>query len=61
VNEPNASAIGLFVAACLVYLAVATTYLTSLAGVNNDGSIMLQGNSHAGDVVAANLEAIVVP
>ena len=62
VNEPNASAMGLFVAACLVYLAVAMTYLTSLTDVNNDdGSMVLQGSIHAGDVVAANIGAMVVP
>jgi len=53
---------GLFVAACLVYLAVAMTYLTSLTDVNNDdGSMVLQGSIHAGDVVAANIGAMVVP
>ena len=51
----------LFVAACFVYLAVAMTYLTSLAGVNNGGSMMLQDNIHAGDVTAANIGAMVVP
>ena len=61
VNEPNASAMGLFVAACLVYLAVAMTYITSLVGVDNGGSTMLQGDIHAGDVTAANSGAMVVP
>jgi hypothetical protein len=44
---------GLFVAACLVYLVVAMAYLTSLANTDNVGSMMLQG-----DVVATNLEAM---
>jgi hypothetical protein len=48
----------LFVAACFVYLAVAMTYLASLAGVNDGGRMMLQGDIHAGDVV---LGAMVVP
>ena len=51
----------LFVVACFVYLAVAMTYLTSLVGVNNGGSMMLQGGNHAGDVTAANPGATVVP
>jgi len=51
----------LFVAACFVYLAVAMTYITSLVGVDNGGSTMLQGDIHAGDVTAANSGAMVVP
>jgi len=51
----------LFVVACFVYLAVAITYLASLAGANNGGSMMLQGGIHAGGAMAANPGAMVVP
>jgi hypothetical protein len=54
-------AMQLFVAACFVYLAVAMTYLTSLAGINSGGSMTLQGENHAGDVMAGNPGAMVVP
>jgi hypothetical protein len=48
-------------AACLVYLAVAMTYLTSLAGVNTGGSMILRGDIHAGDVAAVLPGATIVP
>lgn len=51
----------LFVAACFVYLAVAMTYLTSLTGNNSGGSTMLQSDIYAGDMMAANFGATVVP